>query len=61
MRFSTFLQLSLPEQILQALINALCLNSSKMLMIVTLLSCMESSERVIKSMPSFNTRPVPVL
>ena len=61
MRFSNFLQLSLPEQILQALINAVCLNSSKMFMIVTLSPCMGSFQRVMKSMSSFNTRTVPVL
>ena len=52
------LQSSLPAQILSALINAVCLNSSK---IVTLPSFMGSSQQVMKSITSFNTRAVQVL
>ena len=61
MRLSHSLQSSPPDQILSALIHAVCLNSSKMFMIVALLSSMGSSQRVIKSMSSFNTWAVPVL
>ena len=61
MRLSHSLQSSIPEQILPALINAVCLNSSKMFMIVRLLSCMGSSQRVMKSMSNVNTETVPVL
>ena len=61
MRPSYFLQSSLPAQILSALISAVCLNSSKMFMIVTLSSCAGSSLKWIKSVTSFNTRAVQVL
>ena len=57
MRLTYTLQ-SLPAQILSALINAVCLNSSKIM--VTLPSCMGPSQRVMKTMSSFNTRAVPV-
>ena len=59
MRLIYTLQSSLPAQILSALINAVCLNSSKIM--VTLPSCMGPSQRVMKTMSSFNTRAVPVL
>ena len=52
---------SLSAQFFSASINAICLNSYKMFMIVTLPSSMESFQRVIKSKSSFSTRAVPVL
>ena len=55
MRLSDSLQLSLSAQFF------VCLNSSKMFMIVALPPCMGSSQRVMKSISSFNTRAVPVL
>ena len=55
------LQSSLPAQILSALINTVCLNSSKMFMIVKLRSCMGPSQIAMMSMFSFNTRTVPIL
>ena len=61
MRPSYFLQSSLPAQILSALINAVCFNDSKMFMIATLSFYMGSSQRLMKSIPSFNIRTVPVL
>ena len=61
MRLSHSLQSSPPDQTMSALIHAVCLNSSKMFMIVALPSSMGSSQRVMKSMSSFNTWTVPVL
>ena len=61
MRLSHALQSSLPEQILSALVNAVCFNDSKMFMIATLSFYMGSSQRLMKSIPSFNIRTVPVL
>ena len=49
MCLSQSLQSSLLSQILSAPINAVCLNSWKIFMIVTLLSCIGSSQRVMKS------------
>ena len=54
-------QSSLSAQFLSALINAVRLNISKTFFIVTLPPSMGSSQRVMKSMSSFNTRTVPVL
>ena len=51
MRLSQSLQSSLPAQVLSALTNAVRLNSLRMFMIVTLPSCMESSQRIIKQCP----------
>ena len=54
-------QSSLSAQFLSASINAVRLNISKTFFIVTLPPSMGSSQRVMKSMSSFNTRTVPVL
>ena len=54
-------QSSLSTQSLSASMNAVCLSSSKMFMIVTLSSCMGSFQRMMKSMSSFNTRTVTAL
>ena len=62
MRLSDSLQSSLSAQILSTLINAVCLNDVQMMfIIVTLPSCIGSSQRVMKSMSSFNTKTIPVL